>query len=45
MSAQEFQCLCSAYYQVFEPLLKIWAGSMAGAGVLAGIILGLIRTL
>jgi hypothetical protein len=45
MSALEFQILCSAYYAVFELVLKIWAGSLAGAGVLAGVILGFVRSL
>jgi hypothetical protein len=45
MGALEFQIVCSAYYAVFEPVLKIWAGSLAGAGVLVGVILGFIRSL
>jgi hypothetical protein len=38
--SQEFQVMCSAFYAVYEPLLKILAATLAGMGVLVGVVLG-----
>lgn len=41
MSEIEFAALCTAFFTAYEPLIKIWAGAVAGSGILAGAVMGL----
>jgi hypothetical protein len=43
MSPTIFSALCSAFYAQYEPLIKIFSGALAGTGMLAGVVMGLVK--
>jgi hypothetical protein len=38
-----FHAMCAALFAQYEPLIQIFSGALAGAGTLAGVVMGLIR--
>jgi hypothetical protein len=44
MSEAEFAGLCAGLFAVYEPLIKVWSGALAGTGMLAGVVIGLMMS-
>jgi hypothetical protein len=43
MSVTVFHAMCAALFTQYEPLIKISSGALAGAGIIAGVLIGFIR--
>jgi hypothetical protein len=42
MSAPEFAAMCTAFFAVYQSLIIIFSGAVAGTGLLAGVVLGIV---
>jgi hypothetical protein len=45
MSPVVFHALCAAFFAQYEPLIQIFSGALAGAGMLAGVVIGIIYSI
>ena len=42
MDPTEFSAMCAAFFFQYEPLIKLFSGALAGVGILAGVVMGLV---